>query len=762
MSYQSLDAAADKEFEVRDAPSYNPSRPIQTTLNHLNMDSKDSSNMNSELSNLSPSPSPNQSNSNLHSQSPNPLSNKPQFDSTSTHHQHESNLSPLSPHHISHPHTLSSYNKLLNSHLSIYHALNNPDLDMPHNINNNSSNNRQNHNQHYHPINSNHPQHFLNKERFPSPSSPANDSHHDLSYSLSSWQSINMNTESMQDLINNHNTTKRSTISQHNTPDLSNKPSSSILSLTTSDEDELRDESMVRVTSNKTNLDKKSKVMVFETDEEDADDDYLADHDAVNRIDTNESYAVSHDEDEHDDNDDEKTLSIDLNSNNHNSMLLSNPNSFIMPKLSIADSIRKYQITILSSDNYVYHDETNDLLRDIEFTCNFTNSDVHINHIIISNKDDQIHNEKLFQKSNLIFIINDGSTVFVDKLSFTSQQILKESNDSFQHFSPKLTIINMMTVNYFTNLFELIDHFRPFQIWKTSSLKQPKLLSKLKNFINNELADDFINVDGGGGKYNKEYCKKVREQDLKKKSNTNSVYANLVSHKKTDYRNLEKQIKLEIQVSNIYDNVDPLKLSSSFLHVNILYSILKKLYSPYGSNRTLCNHKDIVKSSSASSSSTNNNLWLICSFGVGIGLGFGITSGAFTMIGFYIYDKLLLLIKSTYSLSDTYSSFSLLESNPVPATYTSPNSYSPLSSLFETAIQENFHALSHFIMNTIVDSTNSVFEVCSTQLQKIVSSQFYDSISDSFEFISNQFISLNATFLDSVKGGLGKMVTTFF
>lgn len=381
-------------------------------------------------------------------------------------------------------------------------------------------------------------------------------------FSLTSWQSIG--NESFNDLRNSKE-----------------KVSSSILS-SVSDEEDKEKESAVIVP-----YPTRNKVMVFETDEEDEDFD------------------------------EDRTLSPNIQCFN----LGENPNSFIMPKLTVSDNISNntryiFQISVLSSPNYGNHTEAYQLIKYLE--KEFSSPLIKFNHFIVNLKL-LLFDEKIIRESNLVFVINDGSSIFVNYLCriFGIDGIDSDGLDNL----PKLTIINMLTVNYFVNLFDLLNNLRPYQIWKTSSLKQDNLLKNLKTLIEIEFSP-----------MKEEYLNKTlttRDKNLSLTLNNNFMYSSLVPSKKPDYKSIERSFKSELQFSTNIDNIDPLQLSSSFSSLKVFNSIIKKLFA--------------FNSGCASNENSNsyNRLWLICSFTIGIGIGVGIANGAAAILNFYLYNNYL-------------------------------------------------------------------------------------------------------------------------
>lgn len=381
-------------------------------------------------------------------------------------------------------------------------------------------------------------------------------------FSITSWQSIG--NESLNDLKNSKE-----------------KVSSSILS-SVSDEEDKEKESAVIVP-----YPTRDKVMVFETDEEDEDVD------------------------------EDRTLSPKMQLFN----MGDNPNSFIMPKLTVSDNISNashylFQISVLTSPNE-NHTEAYQLIKYLE--NEFSSHLIKFNHFIVNPKL-LLFDEKIIRKSNLVFVINDGSSIFVKYLCRIFGVVNGIDSVSLDNL-PKLTIINMLTVNYFINLFDLLNNLRPYQIWKTSSLKQDNLLKNLKTLIEIEFSP-----------MREEYFNKTlttRDKNLSLTINNKFMYSSLVPSKKPDYKSIERSFKSELQVSTNIDNIDPLQLSSSFSSLKVFNSIIKKLFA--------------FNAGCASNENSNNynRLWLLCSFTIGIGMGVGIANGAAAILNFYFYNNYL-------------------------------------------------------------------------------------------------------------------------
>lgn len=468
-------------------------------------------------------------------------------------------------------------------------------------------------------------------------------------FSITSWQSIG--NESFNDLSNSKE-----------------KVSSSILS-SVSDEEDKEKESAVIVP-----YPTRDKVMVFETDEEDEDID------------------------------EDRTLRPNIQCFN----LSENPNSFIMPKLTVSDNISNnahciFQISVLSSPNYGNHTDAYQLIKYLE--KDFSSPLIKFNHFIVNPKL-LLFDEKIIRESNLVFVINDGSSIFVNYLCRIFRVVDGIDSDSLDSL-PKLTIINMLTVNYFVNLFDLLNNLRPYQIWKTSSLKQDNLLKNLKTLIEIEFSP-----------MKEEYLNKTlttRDKNLSLTINNNFMYSSLVPSKKPDYKSIERSFKSELHLSTNIDNIDPLQLSSSFSSLKVFNSIIKKLFA--------------FNSGCASNGNSNsyNRLWLICSFTIGIGIGVGIANGAAAILNFYFYNNYL---TSGLNSPHFFDSKQLADDTDFTSTQ---------------------------INNSVANFSNNLMDSLKKYANDLKELKCFEEISE----LPSNLRSASSTVIDYFKGGLEKL-TSFF
>ncbi|KAF7580594.1 hypothetical protein FOB63_004532 [Clavispora lusitaniae] len=470
-----------------------------------------------------------------------------------------------------------SSGKLFSSHSSIFNALINPDLDLK--------------------ISS---PPFATRDVFtPPPPKPfpvsAPVALEESAFSYSSWQSVNLPSEMHDSLQSWRNvspcsaspkptsTSILSSTSEGNSSDAANRPTS---------------ESMALVSSEK-------EIMVFETDEEDSDDDEI----------------TTHVPSAHQFNDDDKTLTNRSAPRKRVSVPSNSQTSFIMPKLSLSDNKYSYKISIVSSANASLRSDTAQLVAYIQQETDYTAlQKMHISHLVLASPPFSFDVAAVCS-SDLLFLVNDGSCVF--------PQFLSSLAEAASSGIPKTTVINIMTANYFVNLFEIISFVTPHQVWKVSSLRSASALAKVKSYIDSEMSQH------SGSSYTREYEERRREfaskydNDQKcdghepkfrsKRQTSQSMYDGLVPMRKSNYKHLRKQLRAELSVSSSYHDVDPLKLNSSLGHMRLLVNSVTELFSlsptvpepgPY----------------QGSYSWKTGCLYVICSFSIGIGLGAIITN----------------------------------------------------------------------------------------------------------------------------------------
>lgn len=488
----------------------------------------------------------------------------------------------------------ASFRKLLSSHLSIYNALTNPDLDL--NL-------------------PNLPGSPLRNERYTPPPLDFPVAMEPLA-SFPLWLPINMVPEGKDLAL------------QMLASSASPRPASASILSITSEEDNPSD-SIVVVPSLKNAT---SKVMVFETDEEDDGDEYTY----VGSL----KSAYLHGDD--------KTLTSNSgNTKRHISAPKNLHSLFIMPKMSLSDSGKPVQLTILSTCNDALKVETQAMIDYIKNNMDMPLK-VQVHHLVIAQSPLKF-DISVLRNSNLLFLVNDGSLLFIEFMDALLQGGCENS-------LPKLTVINIMTTNYFINLFDMINNTRPHQIWKTPSLRSTKLLCKMKTYIDEELSD------GTKGRHAQEFQTRSKKYTRNKKpecpqstAESSSMYDSLTPTRKPDYKSIEKQIRSEMLMSLSYTNIDPLRLSSNLSHLRALVGAFKRYFSSSSSS--------LVPEDNEGLAIIRRNMWLICSFSVGIGVGVTVASGAVTSLGRGLSDLVRNLQPVQTSTNGTYQQLMAAESS---------------------------------------------------------------------------------------------------
>lgn len=391
------------------------------------------------------------------------------------------------------------------------------------------------------------------------------------------WQTLNLAPDTLQEFAR---------LFRLNSPFSCPSPrpaSASILSNST--DDEMPSESLVMVPSVS-----KLKVLVFETDEEDND---LVDEDNGDelRLVPSASAAVP----EFDD--DDETLT----SNNHAKSMppfLNSQNTyqlFVMPKMSLSQDCIKFQLTILSSNNQLMIQECHSLITMIEDAVQSPNSSarLHVSHLALSQAPLKVE-LGLMHNSHSLFLVNDGLLVLSEAMTAVARSIPKGADVA------KVSVINILTTNYFINLFEIINSVTPHQIWKTSTLKTEKLFSKIKSFIESEMAS----VKKTTKEQKRKKAKKGKKKPLSKLIPIEGVVESQT------YQTLKNSLQDELAALLTLDHVDPLNLSSSLGHVRLIVNSISKSLA-FGSSKDFTSLKRMV---------------IVCGFSVGIGVGILLTA----------------------------------------------------------------------------------------------------------------------------------------
>ncbi|CAH2354461.1 hypothetical protein CLIB1423_16S03180 [[Candida] railenensis] len=502
----------------------------------------------------------------------------------------------------------SSLRKLLSSHSSIYNALANPELDEGVRLS---------------PQLSHSPK--LSSRDFQNQSP-------DLQFSMTSWQSVSSG--DIREDQPRAPAASGASVDPVSSPATfsSKRPTSSILSSISDDNDSQleKGDSTILIPYPK-------RVIVFETDEEEDDDD--DDDKTLNVSHIPKKISSTFPKFSFPSHTNPTAPPIPSGSYTFDATSISGQDSFIMPTMSVSDNSnlnavsrrskrRKsksksrsksrlkemtklgkscgtcdgVEVSVLLTSSY--QNDASYLVATLEEDLSNQSKSTHLRSYLV---DKDISDSDLLniRHSDLIFLINDGSFAFVEKCLKVFQEA--EDEDGCEDAFPKVSIINLITVNYFINLFDLINNLKPHQIWKASSLKATQLRSKLKEFIAGEIEEDDASTLNNTS----------ASASLIKKSLSSSIASTSTTSKKPNYKQIEKRFKNELQYSSSsLENVDPLFISNKCTYINIMSSIFKNLQSTFD----LDNYN-------------YGRLWFLCSFSLGIGLGIGIANGATTIVG---------------------------------------------------------------------------------------------------------------------------------
>lgn len=306
-------------------------------------------------------------------------------------------------------------------------------------------------------------------------------------------------------------------------------------------------------------------VMVFDTDEEDDDYTYVR------------SATSTYDDDTLTGPDTHKHVATPANLHS----------AFIMPRMSLADGDDSVQLAIVTTGTVRL--DARALMDYVRTVVAPSRRRVHVHHLALARAPLAVE-LRTVRAAQLLFVINDGLRTVVE---FVEALLAGGA-------VPQLTVINIMTTNYFVNLFDILSATRPHQIWKTPSLGNAAFLTRMSAYIGDQLDTCCPNQENTG-----------ESDKLDVRFNRSSVYDALP---RPDYRTLERRIRGELLMSLSYTNVDPLHLSSNLSHLRVLAAACTRIFS--------------TSDDSAVLALAVRHAWILCSFSVGIGVGVTLASGA--------------------------------------------------------------------------------------------------------------------------------------
>ena len=393
----------------------------------------------------------------------------------------------------------------------------------------------------------------------------------------SGWSTVNLPLDSSHDLAR---------LLRLNSPFScgSSRPASgSILSYST--DDDMISESLVMVPSVS-----KLKILLFDTDEEDNDgaDEPSAD-DLIGRTlaridDDDETLAPA-----------SETKSAPLFAGSHNLYHL-----FVMPKMVLSQACAKFQLTILSALSEAMRQECVALTAMIEGAVRSSSlaARLHVSHLALRAAPLPLE-LGLMHNSNDLFLVNDGLLVLSEAIAAAARSVPPGSG------MPKVTVINILTTNYFINLFDIIKNVTPVQIWRTITLKSNKLSEKIQVYLTGEISAAPRVLEG-----------KSKRRNPKKRRPSKNVPCALSPAK--SYKLLEASFQSELAASLMFSHVDPLNFASSLGLLRVLY------------HRVTC-------SLLADFPTSVRQLVLFCGFSLGLGMCVLLGTGTLARLGLQQY-----------------------------------------------------------------------------------------------------------------------------
>ena len=266
---------------------------------------------------------------------------------------------------------------------------------------------------------------------------------------------------------------------------------------------------------------------------------------------------------EYDSGDNDKENSLGDNS------VLSDFNSFIMPRLSLISELQSQRISsafvlsVLGSSECISREDAHNVFDDIKNELRDTN--IIVNFLYVESEDDHALRNGI-QESRLIFVINDGSDALLDFFVSRAVFVFDTKNTS------KLTVINMLNLKYFITLFHIIRLLRPYNIWKMSSIRNTKCIKLLRNYLLEEISP--TETIGAYG---------LTVYDGKSSS----------SLKKENYKSMVKSFKDELKANSSFEYVDPLQITSNFPSIRLFSLMIQKLSesnSHFSISNFICEH----------------------------------------------------------------------------------------------------------------------------------------------------------------------------
>lgn len=244
--------------------------------------------------------------------------------------------------------------------------------------------------------------------------------------------------------------------------------------------------------------------------------------------------------------------------------VLSEFNSFIMPRLSVIGELKSQSInspfvlSVLSSSESIPREDILKVFNDIKNEHQETN--IIVNCFFVESEDDLALRNGILE-SQLIFVINDGSDALLDFFVNRAVYVFDTGKAS------KLTVINMINLKYFITLFHIIRVLRPYNIWKTPSIRNSKCIKLLRNYLLEEISPTEAVEAYGLTVYDEKSCSSL---------------------KKENYKTMMKSFKEELKANSSFEYVDPLQITSNFPSIR-LFSIIIRKFAASNSHLSISN-----------------------------------------------------------------------------------------------------------------------------------------------------------------------------
>ncbi|OBA21258.1 hypothetical protein METBIDRAFT_11812 [Metschnikowia bicuspidata var. bicuspidata NRRL YB-4993] len=272
--------------------------------------------------------------------------------------------------------------------------------------------------------------------------------------------------------------------------------------------------------------------------------------------------------------------------------------TFIMPRMLLSDEIGSARLTIVSSASVALDGEIQGLAAYVQHSLPIASSRLTISRVSLE-RAPLLEEILMTRNSDMVLVINDGCTW----LSVLTKSVVDLSGKGTL---PAFTVVNLLTSDYFASLFDIISSLRPAQVIKSPSLSNKTFLERVRGIVEKEL----------NRRKSHSNCAKATPKTHEANMDSHHSFVLSSSAIKTDYRHMEKKIRHEMVFAPEYHAVDPLQITSGLGHLNVLIGSLNAYF--------VCG--SCGSTSEKSSSANRETLWIVCTFSLGIGLGFTLSA----------------------------------------------------------------------------------------------------------------------------------------